>query len=46
MGWLTYGILLFAWPIMLANGISMLLAGIILSMKIRNVLSGKDQTTH
>jgi MtN3 and saliva related transmembrane protein len=46
MAWLTYGILLFAWPIILANGVSMLLAGVILIMKVRNVLSGKDKTTH
>lgn len=33
--WLTYGILLSSWPIILANGITLLLAGIVLAMKIK-----------
>jgi MtN3 and saliva related transmembrane protein len=33
--WLAYGILLGAWPIVFANGITLLLAGTVLVMKIR-----------
>lgn len=33
--WLTYGILLGAWPIIVANGITLLLAGTVLTMKVR-----------
>jgi MtN3 and saliva related transmembrane protein len=33
--WLAYGILLGAWPIIIANGITLLLAGIVLVLKIR-----------
>ncbi|MBI5007658.1 MAG: SemiSWEET transporter [Nitrosomonadales bacterium] len=33
--WLAYGILLGAWPIILANGITLLLAGMVLVLKLR-----------
>lgn len=33
--WLAYGILLGAWPIIIANGITLLLAGVVLLLKIR-----------
>lgn len=33
--WLLYGLMLAAWPIVLANGITLALAGGILLMKIR-----------
>lgn len=33
--WLAYGILLAAWPIIIANGITLLLAGVVLILKIR-----------
>ncbi|MFH2140293.1 MAG: SemiSWEET transporter [Pseudomonadota bacterium] len=33
--WLAYGILLQAWPIIVANSITLLLAGAVLAMKIR-----------
>ncbi|MBI3903415.1 MAG: SemiSWEET transporter [Nitrosomonadales bacterium] len=33
--WLAYGILLISWPIIIANGITLLLAGTVLVMKIR-----------
>lgn len=33
--WLAYGILLEAWPIIIANSITLLLAGAVLAMKIR-----------
>jgi MtN3 and saliva related transmembrane protein len=31
--WLSYGILLTAWPIIIANGITLILAGAVLIMK-------------
>lgn len=33
--WLTYGILLTAWPIIIANSITLLLAGMVLIMKLK-----------
>ncbi|MBI5891607.1 MAG: SemiSWEET transporter [Nitrosomonadales bacterium] len=33
--WLAYGILLGAWPIIVANGITLLLAGMVLVLKLR-----------
>ncbi|MBI3481199.1 MAG: SemiSWEET transporter [Nitrosomonadales bacterium] len=33
--WLTYGILLAAWPIIIANSITLILAGAVLLMKIK-----------
>ena len=33
--WLTYGILLAAWPIIIANCITLLLAGAVLVMKLK-----------
>lgn len=33
--WLIYGILLGAWPIIVANGITLLLAGMVLILKLR-----------
>lgn len=33
--WLTYGILLSSWPIILANCITLLLAGAVLVMKLK-----------
>lgn len=33
--WLTYGILLLSWPIIIANAITLLLAGAVLVMKLR-----------
>jgi MtN3 and saliva related transmembrane protein len=33
--WLIYGVLISAWPIVIANGVTLLLAGSILAMKIR-----------
>jgi MtN3 and saliva related transmembrane protein len=32
--WLTYGVLLWQWPLMLTNGICLLLSGFILMMKL------------
>ena len=32
--WLTYGILLGSWPLMLANGTCLLLSAFILAMKV------------
>ncbi|MFZ2161214.1 MAG: SemiSWEET transporter [Sideroxyarcus sp.] len=33
--WLAYGILLDAWPIIIANSITLLLAGMVLVLKLR-----------
>ena len=33
--WLAYGILLASWPVILANAITLLLAGTVLSLKLR-----------
>jgi MtN3 and saliva related transmembrane protein len=33
--WLTYGILLESWPIIIANCVTLLLAGMVLVMKIK-----------
>lgn len=33
--WLAYGLLLGAWPIIIANSITLLLAGTVLAMKLR-----------
>jgi MtN3 and saliva related transmembrane protein len=33
--WLAYGILLGSWPIIIANGITLLLAGAVLLLKLR-----------
>ena len=33
--WLTYGLILGAWPIIIANSVTLVLAGFILMMKIR-----------
>jgi MtN3 and saliva related transmembrane protein len=35
LGWLVYGILMMAWPIIIANSITVLLAGAVLVMKLR-----------
>ena len=33
--WLVYGLLISSWPIIIANSITLLLAGTVLAMKIR-----------
>ncbi len=33
--WLAYGILLSSWPIILANSVTLLLAGMVLALKLR-----------
>ena len=33
--WMAYGLLLSSWPIIIANGITLLLAGIVLVMKLK-----------
>ncbi len=33
--WLAYGVMLDSWPIIVANSITLLLAGIVLTMKIK-----------
>ena len=33
--WLVYGILIYSWPIILANCVTLLLAGVVLVMKVK-----------
>ena len=33
--WLAYGVLLGAWPVIIANGATLILAGIVLILKLR-----------
>ena len=33
--WLVYGILIYAWPVILANSVTLILAGSVLAMKLR-----------
>ena len=40
--WLAYGVLLDAWPIVLANAVTLTLAGLILSMKLRYARGQSD----
>ena len=39
--WLVYGILLSAWPIIIANAITVVLASIILGIKVRAVFAAR-----
>lgn len=43
-GWLTYGILVRSLPIVLANGLTLSLALLILSVKAKAVMDGEDRT--
>jgi MtN3 and saliva related transmembrane protein len=38
LAWLIYGLLLGAWPIIIANAITLCLAGLILSLKLSDVI--------
>ena len=40
--WLAYGVLLGAWPIVLANAVTLTLAGLILGMKLRYAQAEPD----
>ncbi len=40
--WFVYGIMLDAWPIILANGLTMISSSIILFYKIRNMKRGEE----
>ena len=40
--WLAYGIALHSWPIILANGITLALAGVVLTLKIGAVRRNRD----
>ncbi len=33
--WLVYGVLIYSWPIILANSVTLLLAGGVLAMKVK-----------
>jgi MtN3 and saliva related transmembrane protein len=39
--WLVYGIMLSAWPIIIANALTLVLSGIVLVMKLRQVWAHK-----
>lgn len=41
--WLIYGILLHAWPIILANGVTLALSTSILALKIKDMLVGSNR---
>ena len=34
--WLVYGIMIGAWPVIIANGITLALAGVVLALKVRH----------
>ncbi len=36
--WLIYGIFIGSWPVILANGITLALAGLVLALKLRHAL--------
>lgn len=42
--WTMYGIIMIAWPIILANSITFGLCSIVLFMKIRNLSRGEDDS--
>lgn len=37
--WLIYGVFIGSWPVILANGITLALAGLVLGLKFRHALS-------
>jgi len=39
--WLVYGLLLDAWPVVVANAATLVLAGIVLAIKLRHVMGEK-----
>jgi len=39
--WLVYGVMLMAWPVILANGATLVLAGLILIKKLRDLRQEK-----
>jgi len=39
--WLVYGLMLDAWPVVLANGATLVLAGTVLAIKLRHVAAAK-----
>jgi MtN3 and saliva related transmembrane protein len=34
--WLVYGLIIGSWPVILANGVTLLLAGVVLGLKLRH----------
>jgi MtN3 and saliva related transmembrane protein len=40
--WIGYGIMIGSWPIMIFNTLSLVLSGLILFVKIRNMRQGRD----
>ena len=41
--WLVYGLLVGAWPIIAANTVTLVLAGLILGMKVRHLIDEKGR---
>lgn len=39
--WGLYGLLLNSWPIMLANGLTLVLSGAVLTLKVREMIAGR-----
>ena len=44
--WGVYGLLTMQWAIILANGVTLVLAALILAMKVRDVLAARRPTPH
>ena len=42
-GWLVYGVILGSWPIIVANIVTLMLASVILTLKIRHFLQARAQ---
>jgi MtN3 and saliva related transmembrane protein len=43
--WLVYGLLMQAWPVVIANVFTLGLAGIVLYLKVRQVLADRNSNT-
>ena len=43
--WLVYGLLLGAWPVVVANGATLVLAGIVLAIKLRHEMAEKKPSS-
>lgn len=43
--WLVWGVMTLAWPVIIANSATLVLAGAVLAMKLRDTLRQRRQTT-
>jgi MtN3 and saliva related transmembrane protein len=43
--WLVYGLLMQAWPVVIANVFTLGLAGVVLYLKVRQVLADRNSNT-